>query len=71
MKPVPGFTQDFYGEKYELLVAYTKEYVGNIHVKPQFTFFVFYRSSDVPNHTEEEYRNAQRIYMVTDKLPFT
>ncbi len=69
MNPVPGFKHEFLGEQYELLVASTKEYVGNIHVKPQFTFFVFYRCCDVPNHTDEEYRYAQRIYMLTDLLP--
>ena len=67
---IPEFTDVFKGEKYELVVAYTKEYVGNIYVKPQFTFFVFYRSSDVPNHTDEEYKKAKRIYMITDLQPF-
>ena len=70
MQPISDFTDVFQGEKYELAVAYTKEYVGNIYVKPQFTFFLFYRSSDVPNHTDEEYKKAKRIYMITDKLPF-
>ena len=69
-KPVPAFTQEIQGEQYEMLLAATKEYVGDIRVKPQFTFFVLYRSGDLQNHTDEEYRTARRIYMTTDILPF-
>ena len=57
------------GEEYVKCAVHTMFFLMGIYNVPMFRYYVYYRVSDIPNESPEEYAAARTLYQLDDLDP--